>query len=129
MNIAAALSPDLYCCCCTSSLDEEVKDTPSAGYAGLSLLDIADCVTAPAHCTLLYIYIGFPVVFLSRTGTTSFEQLASVLPTTTPTEASSVVGEVEVDTMMKQGITEPSASAYSSPIIMVKKKDGSTSFC
>ena len=56
MNIAAALSPYLYCCCCTSSLDEEVKDTPSAGYAGLSLLGIADCVTAPDHCTLLYIY-------------------------------------------------------------------------
>ena len=80
MNIAAALRPDLCCCCCTSPLDEEVKDTPSAGYAGLSLLGIADCVTAPAHCTLLYIYIGFPVVFVSQTGTTSFEQLPASFP-------------------------------------------------
>ena len=37
--------------------------------------------------------------------------------------------QVEVDTMLKQGVIESSASAGSSPIVMVKKKDASTRFC
>ena len=36
--------------------------------------------------------------------------------------------QVEVDTMLQQGLIEPSASAWSSPVVMVKK-DGTTHFC
>jgi hypothetical protein len=35
----------------------------------------------------------------------------------------------EVDAMLKMGVIEPSASPYSSPIVLVKKKDGKIRFC
>ena len=34
-----------------------------------------------------------------------------------------------VNTMLNQGVIEPSASPWSSPVVHVKKKDGSTRFC
>lgn len=34
-----------------------------------------------------------------------------------------------VDNMLRSGIIRPSVSPYSSPIILVKKKDGSLWFC
>ena len=35
----------------------------------------------------------------------------------------------EVDTMLEMGVVRPSTSPYASPIIMVKKKDGSNRVC
>ena len=35
----------------------------------------------------------------------------------------------EVDTMLEMGVERPSTSPYASPIVMVKKKDGSNSVC
>ena len=36
---------------------------------------------------------------------------------------------IEVDKMLKAGIVEPTKSGYNSPIVMVKKKDGSYRLC
>jgi len=37
--------------------------------------------------------------------------------------------EKNLDSMIKNGVVEPSTSPWSSPIVLVKKKDGSTRFC
>jgi hypothetical protein len=49
-------------------------------------------------------------------------------PRRVPPAQRSVI-ENEVQVMLKNGIIEPSASPWSSPVVLVKKKDGSVRFC
>lgn len=45
-----------------------------------------------------------------------------------PVSAQAAV-ENEVETMLKLGVIEPSESAYASPIVLARKKDGTNRFC
>ena len=39
------------------------------------------------------------------------------------------VAEAEMESMLKRGVIEPSSSPWASPIVLVRKKDGTTRFC
>ena len=57
-------------------------------------------------------------------GATPIRQQPRRLPLVKRDEATGAIDE-----MSKQGVIEPSASPWSSPVVLVKKKDGSVRFC
>ena len=38
-------------------------------------------------------------------------------------------GEKQIEEMMKKDVIEPSSSPWASPVVLVKKKDGTFQFC
>ena len=81
-------------------------------------------------------WICFPDVLSDLPGYTNILQHDIKLSTNIPVRKSrpipynmlEVVNK-EVDQMLKMNIIEPSTSPYSSPVVIVKKKDGSNRFC
>ena len=97
-------------------------------------------LTAEQKSAVFELVIDFPDGFLElkgKTGRTDWaehkidlqghkplKQRASRLPW-----AKQEIADVEVEKMLADDIIEHSTSPWSSPIILVKKKDGSTRFC
>ena len=101
---------------CSSSLDEEQQ----AQFKKL-LLRHQDAFASSSED------LGRTSVYRHRIDTGSevpIKQQARRLPINQRTEA-----EVEMEKMLKRGVIEPSSSPWASPIVLVKKKDGSTRFC
>ncbi|KAK3746869.1 hypothetical protein QZH41_008128 [Actinostola sp. cb2023] len=80
---------------------------------------------------------SFTDLFTTKPGKTNLEshqiQLTTdepirVRPYTVPYSQRKVIQD-EVQAMLREDIIEPSNSSYSSPIVLVKKKDGSNRFC
>ena len=61
---------------------------------------------------------------INTAGAAPIRQPARRLPLAKREEATNAIAE-----MSKQGVIEPSASPWSSPVVFVKKKDGSLQFC
>lgn len=112
-------------------LPEHLKDPYSRSTEGLN---------AGQQCQLLKLLLEFQDIFskepqyLGKTGLAKYEiNTGDAIPVRQHPRRPPLAQREEafkaVEDMQKQGIIEPSVSPWASPVVLVKKKDGSTRFC
>ena len=113
---------------------------PSTGASALTDIDLSTCELSPTQqqqlLALLQDYedlfatVGGP---LGRTSVVRHAIYTEGPPIRQPMRRQPVALrsaiDSEVQTMLQQGVIQPSFSPWSSPVVMVKKKDGSWRFC
>ncbi|KAI2667015.1 Retrovirus-related Pol polyprotein from transposon 17.6 [Labeo rohita] len=102
-----------------------------------AVIDVGDHLSAAQKTELSHLVSQFSDVFSTRPGQTNVIQhdirtppgvIVRQRPYRVP-EARRQAIEDEISEMLKLGIIEPSRSAWSSPIVMVPKPDGTLRFC
>ncbi|GAA6088183.1 uncharacterized protein LOC119617143 [Tachysurus ichikawai] len=142
---------------CEARLDEEWKEAPSKPETGLFICEVEDNLEdeqpkpnlrEPAEVDLrhlgedkqaeLHLLLSrYPSLFHQRPGRTSLVQHQIHLVNQTPSrqgpyrvpERLVAPLQAEIGTMLELGVIEPSKSEWSSPIVIVPKKDGTLHVC
>ena len=121
--------------------DPELGEVPDLeGYRqreGVRDVKLGDELPEDQQCVLKDLVRRYPDVFTDMPGETDVIQHQIRLSDDTPIRCKpyplpyAMREELrnEVDTMLEMGVVKPSTSPYASPIIMVKKKDGSNRVC
>ena len=122
-------------------VDPELGEVPDLeGYhqrEGFRDVKLGDELPEDQQCVLKDLVRRYPDVFTDMPGETDVIQHQIRLTDDTPIRCKpyplpyAMREELrnEVDTMLEMGVVRPSTSPYASPIVMVKKKDGSNRVC
>ena len=122
-------------------VDPELGEVPDLeGYRqreGVRDVKLGDELPEDQRCVLKDLVRRYPDVFTDMPGETDVIQHQIRLTDDTPIRCKpyplpyAMREELrnEVDTMLEMGVVRPSTSPYASPIVMVKKKDGSNRVC
>ena len=114
------------------------KDIPE--YIRLVLEELTSELTAQQLSDACQVILDFPERFLTpggKTGRSSWTEHEMDMQGNPPTKAGyhrlplakQNIVDTEVEKMLKDDIIEPSHSPWASPVVLVKKKDGSIRFC
>ncbi|KAL3854643.1 hypothetical protein ACJMK2_013904 [Sinanodonta woodiana] len=118
------------------------KETPfeyqiDVGKESIDQINICPDLSESQRTQLMEVFSTYSDVFTDRTGRTNLISHEIKLNTSEPIRIKGYgipfnareTINVEVTKMLDQGVIEPSNSPYSSPVVLVKKKDGSNRFC
>ena len=123
---------------CSTDEQGEISDMPNVqAKEGPSDVDISTDLSQDQQDQVRDILSSFPDVLTDLPGYTNILQHDIKLSTDIPVRMKSrsipysMIDTVnqEVDQMLKRNIIEPSISPYNSPVVIVKKKDGTNRFC
>ena len=117
--------------------DEDIPVWKESDESGSSQARVADRLTATEKAQLMELLKEFDDVFQNRPGLTSMAEHRistgdsppiRLPPYRIPHAYRNAIRD-EINQMLEEGIIEPSSSAYSSPIVLVTKKDKSLRLC
>ena len=104
---------------------------------GINVLNVCDNLTLDQNKEMLNLLKRFPDVLCDKPGLTSTLEHKINLTSTVPVHKKQypiphhlvVEFNKEVDKMLELGVIEPSESPYSSPVVLIKKPDGTWRVC